>query len=324
MARSLEQHLAILGTLTFPAGLDQLRAALAVRTPRGGVVIAAAAKLVAEHRLDHLVPELGEAFAALAGADRVQKDPQCRGKVAIAKALHELDHWDDGVFVRGLSIEQREGWSQVGPPDDTAAELRGICGLAHAHFARHDALDVLAELLADAERVTRLAAAQALGDSGHVDATALLRFKLLTVEHEEPEVLSACFESLLALGRSTGEAFAIRMLAAHDDRAEAAALALGGARIASALPALVAWCESCLAEQRHRVGYLAIALLRCDDGNRYLLDAVGEAKRGDAIAAATALATFKEDATVAARLREAAAAVRDKAIRREIEQLLAE
>src|SRR5262249_5325140 len=159
----------------------------------------------------------------------------------------------------GLTHSQLEGWGK----DDTAAELRGVCGLAHAHFARPDALDVLAVLLADRERTTRLAAAQALGDAGRPDATALLRFKLLLGD-EEPAGLSACGESLFALARDESYAFVVRMLAQHDDRAEVAALALGGARFAAAFDPLTAWCVGATPEQRHRIGYLALALLRSE------------------------------------------------------------
>ena len=229
-----------------------------------------------------------------------KKDPGCRGKIAIARALHALDDWEERVFVSGLTIVQLEGFDR----SDTAAELRGVCGLAHAHFARPDALDVLADLLADPERVTRVAAAQGLGDAGRRDATALLRFKLHTGD-PEGEVLSACVESLLSLGKDEVVPFVIGLLAEHDQRAECAALALGGARIASAYEALLAWANGCRPDQRYRVGYLALALLRDDRATAELLDAIRTRAKGDANAAARALATFRDvpeiaDALVAA------------------------
>jgi hypothetical protein len=246
----------------------------------------------------------------------VKRDPACRGKLAIARALHTLDHWDDRVFVAGLRHIQKEGWAQ----EDTAGELRGVCGLAHAHFARGDALDVLAELLGDRERTARIAAAQALGDAGRPDATALLRFKVLAGD-PEPAVLAACIESLFALAREATFGFVVRLLAEHDERAEVAALALGGARMAAAFDALTSWCIGCTPEQRHRIGYLALALLRADPATDYLLDAIRSHGRLDAIAAARALATFKDDATVVERVRAAAQAQRDKTARDEIAAL---
>lgn len=315
-ARSLDQQVAELRALdtAAPAGLAKLRAAL---HGTSGFVVAAAAKLVEDGRLDALVAELAPAFERLCGDDAVKRDPGCRGKLAIARALHGLDHWDDGVFVAGLSIVQLEGFGR----DDTAAELRGLCGLAHAHFGRPDALDVLAGLLADRERTTRLAAAQALGDAGRPDATALLRFKILLGD-PEPAVLSACFEALFALAREASYAFVAARLAEHDDRAEVAALALGGARFADAVEPLIDWCVGATSEQRHRIGYLALALLRAEPATAYLLDAIRANGRRDAVAAARALATFKDDAALIGQIRAAAADQRDADARAEIGDLL--
>src|SRR5262249_41836511 len=149
----------------------------------------------------------------------VERDPGCRGKVAIARALHKLDRWEEAVFARGVRHVQLE--PVFGPPEDTAAELRGVCGLAHAHFGRADALDILAELLADRERTARVAAAQGLGDAGRPDASALLRFKVL-IDDAEPDVLAACFGSILALGGDDEKAlaFVARFLSGGGERAE--------------------------------------------------------------------------------------------------------
>jgi hypothetical protein len=311
----IEERLAALRALdpAAPAAGDELRDAL---RSESGILVAAAARLVAEHRLEALVPELAPAFEALR-EDAVQRDPGCRGKIAIARALHELDHWEDRVLVAGLTIEQKEGW---GTQDDTAAELRGVCGLAHAHFGREDALDVLADLLADRERTARIAAAQGLGDAGHPDAAALLRYKV-RLGDPDPEVLTACVESLLQLARDRAPDFLIGLLARHDERAEIAAVALGGARIAAAFEPLVAWCDGGPPAQRHRIGYLALALLRHEPATDHLLGVIRDRPR-DAAAAAGALATFKDDAALAERIR-AAAARHDDRMRREIDALLA-
>ncbi len=315
-AKTIEQRVAELRDLdaAAPGSLDQLRTALRATS---GFLVAAAAQRVADDRLEALVPELAPAFERLR-EEAVKRDPGCRGKLAIARALHALDHWEDRVFAAGLTCEQREGWGQ----EDTAAELRGVCGLAHAHFARADVLDVLATLLADRERTTRLAAAQALGDAGRPDATALLRFKLLLGD-EEPAVLSACCEALFALARDASYDFVVKLLAGHDERAEVAALALGGARFAAAFEPITAWCIGASLEQRHRIGYLALALLRTEPATAYLLDAIRTHGRRDAVAAARALATFQDDASLVERIRAAARDQRDPAARDEIAELLA-
>jgi hypothetical protein len=313
--RTLEQQVAALRTLdvTTAKGTGELRKALASKR---GFVVAAAAKLVAEHRLDALAPDLAAAFATLLGDDAAKRDPTCRGKLAIANALLELDQWDERVFVAGLHVVQIEGFD----PEDTAAALRGVCGMAHASFARSDALDVLAVLLADDWRNARIAAAQSIGLTGRTDATALLRFKLLAVDDVEPEVIAQCFDSLFALVREPSIAFAIAMLD-RPELAEGAAIALGGHRATDALDALVAWCERCKPEQRRRVAYVALALLRSDAANARLLDVIRTGSHDDAVAAARALATFKDDAAIAGALRSAAHAAAAKT-RAEIEALL--
>ena len=313
---SIEQRLAAIRALdtSTPAARDELRDVL---RSTSGIAIAAAAKRVGEDLIEPLATELVDAFERLCGDAAIKRDPGCRGKIAIARALHAMNYWDERVFVAGLRIKQLEGFG----PEDTAAEVRGISGLAHAHFGRSDALDVLADLLVDPFRTARVAAAQAIGDAGRADGSALLRLKL-HVGDTEPEVLSACVESLLSLSRD-GEhhAFVISLLAGHEDKSEAAALALGGARVTNAFQPIRDWCMGASPEQRRRVGYLSLALLRSDEANQHLFGIVRSATRADAIAAAGALATFKE--TLADELRKAAGAHKDASVKREVDALLA-
>jgi hypothetical protein len=278
MARSFDAKLAALkGEATHADVRD------ALRTP-SGLLVAAAVKLAEAHGL---LDELAPSFVRLLD-QAVKRDPGCRGKLAIARALHDLERWEDDVFVRGVSHVQRE--PAFGGAVDTAAELRGVCGIAHAHFRAADALDVLARLLADPERTARLGAAQGLGDCAKPDASALLQFKILTGD-EEPAVTAACYEALFAIA---GE----RALGFVGDRANAgseeAALALGASRLAEAYPILARWCETATDGVRRRVGYLALALLRHGPATAQLVDVIRDGDPLDAIAAAGALATFKD------------------------------
>ena len=280
---------------------DVVREALRSTT---GILVGTAAKVADAHGLvDELVP----AFERLLEQPN-KRDPGCRGKVAIARVLHELDRWEDAVFARGVTHVQQE--PAFGGPVDTAAELRGICGIAHAQFGRGDALDVLSTLLADPERTARVGAAKGLGDSGRVDASALLRYKIL-VGDDDGEVLTACFESLFSLVGERAVYFAKAFLTATDDRAEVAVLALATSRSDEALPLIVRWCESCLPAQRGRVGYLALALMRHEPATVYLLDTIQTGDPSDAIAAAKALATFKDDRALVERIAVAARAQPD-------------
>jgi hypothetical protein len=199
----------------------------------------------------------------------------CRGKIAIARALEQLDRWDDAVFPVGVRLVQAEPvW---GGREDSGAELRAVCAMAYAHTYRPDVLDVLADLLADPERMARVGAATALGDAGHADATALLRYKV-RVGDPEPEVIAACLGSLLALAPERSLPLVAGLLDERDDdRAAAAALALGESKRPSAAPLLIGWCQRTTAALRARVGYVALAMLRDGAAVDHLLAVVATA-----------------------------------------------
>jgi len=280
-----------------------------------GIVVAAA--------LDHaevmgLGGELAPAFARLCEQPQ-KRDPGCRGKIAIARHLHDQDRWEPDVFGPGVAFVQLE--PSFGGATDTAGELRGVCGLAYAHAGRPETLDVLARLLADPDRTARVAAAQGLGDAGRRDASALLRYKVL-VGDAEPDVEAAVLEALLHLGGEDAIGFVAELFAGGGDRAELAASALGASRIPAAFAVLDAWLARCTSRQRQHVGYLALALLRDDRANQKLVEIVRAGERTDAIAAAKALATFAADPTIAAAIREAAQG-REPAIRSEIARTIA-
>lgn len=294
------------------AELALLRQALRAKT---GLLVAAAARMVGALVVEALVEDLPGAFGVLLER-AVERDPGCRGKVQIARTLIEMERWSAAVFERGVGHVQREPvW---GGTADTAAELRGLCGIAFARFARHDALEVIAELLADTERTARMAAAQALGDSGRQDAIPLLRYKALTGD-DEPAVLAACFSSLLSLAPGDSLPFVARFLEGKEERAGIAALALGEARLEDAIPILRRWCEGASGERR-RVGCLALALLRLEPATEHLLELVRAGEPDDARAAARALATFKADPALADRVKRATAR-RDPALKAQLRAL---
>ena len=286
MKRGFEQEVA---ALRDSQGDEAIRKVL---RGKKGLLIAVAAQLVEKRGLVDLADDMAAAFEVLVEGG-VKADPGCRGKIAIARALHGMSLWDERVFVRGLRVRQIEGVPGVmGPAPDSADALRGICGIAHV--GRPEALDVLARLLADEYRITRIAAAEGVGQAGRLDGTALLRYKLHANDEDDPDVLATMFDALFALARDASTELAIEFLGDVDARAEAAVIALGSARVAEATAALVAWCETCRPEQRQRVGYVALALLRTDEGNAILRAVMKDGRKDDAQAAARALATFRE------------------------------
>jgi hypothetical protein len=264
-----------------------LQKAFARKGAVAGVVAAEAAKLVEDHGLVDETPVLVAAFTKLSEPKR---DPGCRGRSAIVAALHTLDHWAPEVFEAGLRVVQIDGDPRF-PGNDSGALVRGACAQAHAHFNRPNALDVCAEMLADSAIAARVGAARGLGDSGHIDATAVLWYKL-ALGPDDGEVLAACHDALFALHRDNAVELSIRQLALPDERGDAAARALGSNRVIDARDELIAWCRRD-PRRRQAVGYLALALLRDDAANAELERAITEGSVQDAEAAKSALATFR-------------------------------
>lgn len=81
--------------------------------------VAAAARIVGEHGLDALRPQLVEAFHRLM-EQPIKRDPGCRAKAAIAEALHHLDAPEAELYLAGIEHRQMEPvW---GGRQDTAME----------------------------------------------------------------------------------------------------------------------------------------------------------------------------------------------------------
>ena len=292
-----------------PAAFDIVRRALVVKAPHASVAVVAAAKAVEEHGLQAVTPELVEAFTQLC---KPKSDPGCRGRAAIVHTLHALEHWAPEVFEVGLTLVQLEG--DPSERYDVAAQIRGACAQAHVHLVRPDALDVCAEMLADPEVAARLGAARGIADCGRLDATAVLRYKLVLAP-DDGEVLAACFDGLFVLHRESAIDFARRMLARPDARGDAAALALGSHRVFEATAELIAWCAQ---PMRSSVGSLALALLRSDAGNAALAAAIRTGSAMKARDAAEALATFKHEPAIAELIVAAAKSIKDKQLRDEL------
>lgn len=250
-----------------------------------------------------LLDRLPEAFARLSD-DPVKRDPGCAGKAAIVRALYRTDARDDAVFLAGARLVQSEPvW---GGRVDTAAELRGVCGMALAAMGHAAAMNVLAGLLADPERATRVGAARALAGAGdRVAAEALLRLRL-QIGEPDPEALAEELTALLELAGDDAIAFvAERLDSRDDDVVEVAALALGGSRRPAALTELTRRLEEGALGARRRTLSLAVALLRTETAWAFLLARIIDADEGDAEDALRALATFAHDDKLHARVLEA-------------------
>jgi HEAT repeat protein len=161
-----------------------------------------------------------------------------------------------------------------------------------AHLDHPDALNEIAQLLADRENTARAGAAHAAAYFGDRAAIPLLRFKALSGD-PDPQVMGEVYSALLRLDPSTSLDFVASCLRHRDAAtAEAAALALGDSRLEGALEPLKAWSTL---PRRAGVGLLAIALIRSDRAFEHLLGLVERAEPHIAVAAVEALATYRHD-----------------------------
>jgi HEAT repeat protein len=184
---------------------------------------------------------------------------------------------------------------------DSAAEVRalGAMGLAQTDYT--EALEEIVPLLLDPERDARIGAVRALAASGLPGGALLLRLKALSAD--EPEVLGECFAALLRAEPAKSLEFVAKFLDHHDEAiAEAAALALGDSRLESAFTPLRDASQSLRARPLRRTLLLAIALLRRENALDYLLEVVQTGENQISADAVDALAMYKDDPNLQARL----------------------
>jgi hypothetical protein len=271
---------------------------------RASALVAVAANIVADAELRGFDAALAAAFERF--LREPDKDKGCAAKAAIARALYRGDADADALFLRGIRHVQLEPiW---GGRQDTATELRATCGLALVQSDYPDVMLELARLLADAEAGARAGAAQALGVTRHRDeAVPLLRFKVLSGD-ADARVIGACLSSLLALDAARSLPFVAELLStARDERREAAAIALGESHLEGAFAPLRAACEGAALPTERSAPLLGLSLLRSDAAFGYLLGLLRDAPIALARQVVEALAVFRHDAELCARVVHAVA-----------------
>jgi HEAT repeat protein len=298
------EHLRALRTLSpADAAVAELRKALRDRV---NVIVAKAAGMAGDLRLQALVPYLLEAFARLFDKPR-DTDPQCWGKNAIAKALKDLGHAESVTFLRGFRhIQMEPVW---GGEEDMAAVLRGTCALALVQctdITRAETMLHLIDALAEGDPGVRRDATMAVEQMAGHEAVWLLRLKARL--GDKPEVTGQVFESLLRLEGKSSVSFISTFLDAIDEQvAEEAALALGSSRLPGALEALkLAWKKS---KNRALSPILlrAISVSRLDDAFEFLLAIVREGRQSDSQDALRALEIHSDSDDIRRRTEEALA-----------------
>ena len=273
--RSFEDQLTALDALRqLPpaAAVAPLRKALG---HRNNYVVARAADLVRELPLAELIPEVLAAFDRFF-SDPVRTDPQCWAKNALSRALAAFEHQDEAVFLRGMRHIQLEPvW---GGRSDTAGTLRSTCALALVQcrsLSDTDLLQHLLELFSDKDKSVRVEAVRAVEQIGSPAAALLLRLRAV-LGADEPEVLGACYGGILRIEGKSAIPWLARFLAAGDDLAAEAALAIASDRSPESFGALnQRFVDDAPSDPWfHSVLLSAIALTRQPEGIDFLFDLV--------------------------------------------------
>jgi hypothetical protein len=278
--------------------LDQLREASDVRPflkNRSARVVAKAAEKAVRLSAATSAPELVEAFRRFL-ENGAKQDPGCAAKLAIAKALVELEDPAAEVYFSGSRYVQMEPvW---GESIDTAAELRGICIIGLVRMAHPEGLLEAARLLNDKAPESRIGALRALADSGKAEAELLLRFKAGCGD-KRPEVEGECFAALLRIGpRARAVPFVAEFLARGS---EEAAIALGESRIPEAWPVLR---DAFPGSAVTSAVLLGISLLRHDEAIQFLIQRIEKDRERVAASAIEALASYRGDKAIRERVEQ--------------------
>jgi HEAT repeat protein len=297
--RRIEEEIARIGAVR---DLAAVRKGLLDRV---GLVVAKAAKVAAETQMREALPELVAAFERLFEKP-TERDPQCWGKNAIAKALMELEYRQAAAFLKGARHVQMEPvW---GGQEDTASTLRGVCmlGLVTCSDVRREViLRVLVDGLTDPALTVRVEAARAVAEMGGDEGPLLLRLKARAGD-KEPPVCGQVFDSLLRIeGRAAIDFIADFLRSGQEEMRTEAALALGSSRLPEAVEALEeAWRGTRDPDLRDAVAR-ALSATRQERGFVFLLDLVKNGRAADAATALEALAIHRESPEIWKRVEEA-------------------
>jgi HEAT repeat protein len=271
--RGFEEQIAALDALrhgSADARAEALRKALG---HRNNFLVAKGADLVREFNLFGLMPELLAAFNRFFD-DPVKTDPQCWAKNALSRALAAAEQQDEEVFLRGMRhIQMEPVW---GGQSDTAGALRATCALALVQcrgVTEKDLLAHLVELLADKDKAVRVEIVRAIEQVGSPSAVLLLRLRAV-LGADEPEILGTCYAGVLRIDGVRAVPWVSHFLAAADDSAAEAALAIAGTHSPEGFEVL----RECFAVAHdpwwRSVLLAAIALTRQEAALEFLLDMV--------------------------------------------------
>lgn len=256
------------------------------------LVVSRAATLTGEKRLHELTSDLQSAFARLL-QDPIKRDPRCKAKSAIARALVTLECQDIAFYQAGMAYRQLEPvW---GGRADSATDVRCSCAMGLAASGHPRAVAELTGLLNDPEVEVRCGAARAISCGNPFEAEAVLRLKV-HIGDAEPQVTGECFGALLAIQPEHSLPFVAAYLAAKDEvLQEYAALALGESRRPEALELLRKAWDELVSAQARSVLIRAAALHRSEAAFEWLLRIIETGAPKLAATAADALGIYERN-----------------------------
>lgn len=297
--RQLEHLKALRTQPVSDSSLKELKKSFA---DRSNILIAKAAAIAAEWHAQSLLPDVLAAFNRLF-IKAAEADPQCGGKIELAKCLNELGHAESEAFIHGLEHHQFEAtW---GGKTDTASPLRSTCALALVQctdIPRHEIILHLVNALTEAEATVRADAARALEQMNGRDIALLLRLKARCGD-KEPRVTGQILESVLALEGASAIPFVTAFLRNPDQEvSEEAALALGAARLPESVDALIEAWKSPFAFHQKSVLLRAISASRLDTALDFLFEQIKTGEREEAQDALWALQLHRDSLEIVQRI----------------------
>jgi HEAT repeat protein len=302
----LEQRLEQLRQLRSATPSEEVVVALGkALKDRSNLVVAEAAKTIAELRLSQMIPGLLETFDRLF-EDAVKNDSKCWGKTAVAKTLTELEYAESPPFIRGSRHIQMEAvW---GGQEDAAPQLRATCLLALVQcddLRRPEIFRHLVDGLADPADPVRLEAVRAIAQMNGDEASILLRLKA-RLGDRRPVVTGQVFDALLVLDGERAVDFVAEHLASTSNEVrDEAALSLGSSRLQKSVVVLTGAWENASDREFRSVLLRALSSSRQEPAIDFLLDIVRNGVTRDSAAAADALKLHEHSPEIAARLEEA-------------------
>ena len=255
-----------------------------------GIVVDNAAKVAAQWQAVELAEALRDAFYRLSENGQ-EDDPQCWGKTAIIKALHELAWQDADVYVQGCKTVQPE--PVYGGSEDSAAPVRTVSFQALVQLpavATATVITTLVDLLADASPKVRAEAARSSAHCPAELAYPLLRLKIRSGD-AEPRVLGTCFDALLVVEPSNESVdLLLEYTHTNNDVLQAEALAsLASSALPEAIRAVTASYQMLSDVQLQRVVLTALGGSPTEEALEVLLHTLETASEREAIWALEAL-----------------------------------